>query len=111
MEFNFYDFNDGKNPSLDYLQNLQKWERKLVLKKIDLYEKKGLMRLKSDEIKKFKQYGFHEVIVGDHRFTGKLMGQVFYLVHGFRKKSQKTKEADIKRTQLNIKKLLKEIKK
>ena len=42
---------------------------------------------------------FYQITIGKYRYLSVLQGQEFILLHAFRKKSQKTKPADIKRAE------------
>lgn len=115
MKLIFYEFSNKDSPVLDFIKSQEKRTRKLIYKKLNLYQQLldqfGLQKLiQTGDVKKFKNGGFHEVIIGNFRFTGLVMENKFYLVYGFKKKGQKTKKQDIKTTIIKIKKILEEIK-
>lgn len=96
MEFNFYNFSTGNNPSREFIEDQDERSQVLITKKIEDYSRWTLNDLlRSEIIKKFENYNFHELIVSRFRFTGAIVSGAMYLVNGFKKDGNKTRKKDI----------------
>lgn len=97
MEFNFYNFSAGNNPTREFIEDQDEKSQTLIIKKIEEdYSKWPLVDLlRAQIIKKFENYNFHELIVGRFRFTGDIAQGVMHLVHAFKKEGNKTRKKDI----------------
>ena len=83
----------------------------VIQKYFERYERWDLMDLlKSGTIQKFKNQNFYEVTLGSFRFTGPVVQRIMYIVHGFKKQSNKTARNDIATSVKRVYKLLQELK-
>lgn len=111
MEIEFYPPGDGQGPAFQYIFNLTEKERIIIFNGLDVIKTMEFPQAKqAGSIKKInKKEKIHEFIIGDHRLTFFVINRACWILHGFRKKSQKTPPGEIK-IAINLKyKLLQEL--
>ncbi len=91
----------------DFLESLEGATRERVLQKLEDYERYPLQALFRDQkVKKLKSklYSVRILIRGEYfRFFGDFKGRKMYLVHGFKKKTDKIPSHDISTAESRIK--------
>ena len=95
-----------KDLAEEFVESLGESLRSKILLKLELYEEYGLRYMyQSGYLKKFSD-GLYEIIVlRDYRFLGTMIHDNFFLVIGFRKKSQKTPRRMVQHAVRKIKEL------
>ena len=111
MKFILHTFYNNSNPASDFIRSQTEQTQNIIEKYFERYEQWDLMDLlKSGAIQKFKNQNFYEVTFGNFRFTGVILQRTMYLVHGFKKQSNKTSRKDIATSSKRVHKLLDELK-
>lgn len=109
MEFNFPKFANDKSPAVSFVESLHPKIQSQILKKLELFQKYSNSHLfKSEIIKKIDNELYELILLRDYRFMGTIIGDIFHILIGFRKKGQKTPE-NIKKVSINKIKELKTI--
>ncbi len=107
MQIKLFERTNGKCPVYEYISNLNEEDQDKIDYKIEMLEKYGLQQLlRTEDVKKIeKKYKIYELRPYGYRITFTKVDDIYWLLHGFSKKTNKTPKKEIDKA-INIKKQL-----